>query len=320
MASKTNRIMKTVIIDRVLSKKEFLDNPPVLIDIGASGGLSRDWKQIAKYSICIAFEPDDREMGYIKSTSSTYKKLYVYNRLVVDDFKPESDFYLTKFAFCSSILKPDSQKLKDWAFSDLFEVEEKKVFKAISLRFVLSELKIDKVDWFKTDSQGLDLRLFLSLGEDLIEKVLVAEFEPGIIDAYVGEDKLWSIISYMEKKDFWMSSMKVQGSQRIAASIVDKMPWIIRRNIHRLIKDSPGWAEISYINSFKREFSKRDLLLGCIFALVKRQYGFAYELAIEGDKKFGDSIFIEIQKYAVLMIKYSFIKLPEYFLKKLFTN
>ena len=53
----------------------------------------------------------------------------------------------------------------------------------------MKELEIKSFDWFKTDSQGTDLRLFKSIGETLIPKIIVAEFEPGFINSYLGEDK-----------------------------------------------------------------------------------------------------------------------------------
>ena len=63
-------------------------------------------------------------------------------------------------------------------------------------------LKINKIDWFKTDSQGIDLRLFKSLNIEIQNKVIVAEFEPGIIDAYKNEDKLYRLVGYMSNQEF----------------------------------------------------------------------------------------------------------------------
>jgi len=53
------------IIDKILSRSEFKTDPPVLIDIGASESLPKEWQHIAKYSVCIAFDADERKMGYI---------------------------------------------------------------------------------------------------------------------------------------------------------------------------------------------------------------------------------------------------------------
>jgi len=204
------------IIDKILSRSEFAENPPVLLDIGASGEIHPKWRRIAPYSVCIAFDADQREMGYTVKKSSGYRKLYVYNSIVAAEEQNETDFYLTRSPFCSSLLQPDQQNLKEWAFGGLFEVERTVRLKTATIPQVLAEIGIGKIDWFKTDSQGTDLRLFNSLGEERINRVLVAEFEPGIIDSYLGEDKLWQLMAYMEKKPFWMVSLEVIGSQRFA--------------------------------------------------------------------------------------------------------
>ena len=69
------------IIDQILSCPLLLENPPVLLDIGASGEIHAKWKAIAKYSICIAFDADDREIGFAASESKGYRKLSVFNSL-----------------------------------------------------------------------------------------------------------------------------------------------------------------------------------------------------------------------------------------------
>ena len=37
----------------------------------------------------------------------------------------------------------------------------------------------------------------------------------GIIDEYDGEDKLYQLMGYMDKKPFWVTGMQIKGSHRI---------------------------------------------------------------------------------------------------------
>lgn len=307
------------IIDKILCKKEFQDKPPVLIDIGAAGRLPEIWKDIGKHSVCIAFDADDREMGYVERESKNYKKLYVYPRILINTSDSEAEFYLTKSPHCSSLLRPLNQELTQWAFADLFAIDKRVSLKAINLQTVLQELDLDRVDWFKTDSQGTDLRLFKSLGDAIIQKVLVADFEPGIIDAYEGEDKLWQLMSFMERSGFWMSDINIKGSQRIRADILKDFNKFERRYISQFIKTSPGWGEATYINNFNQDvhFSKRDLLLGWVFSSIKQQHGFALQIANEGYNQFCDAIFLELRTHTMQRVKRSYIWLPAYFIRRL---
>jgi hypothetical protein len=306
------------IFDEILTTKELLEHPPILLDIGASGKIDQKWRQIAKHSICIAFDADEREMGYIEQESKGYKKLYVYNCIASDDQSAELDFYLTKSPYCSSLLHPDNKAIEDYAFAPLFEVEQTVKMKAIELKSVFQQLNLDYLDWFKTDSQGTDLRLFLNLGDDLINRILVAEFEPGIMDAYQGEDKLYTVMSCLEKKNFWMSAMNVQGTQRIQPKSIDlyfnKLEKKYLQDLHRV---SPGWGEITYFKKLGTNLTKRDLLLFWIFAIIDEQYGFSLEIAQQGQKKYFDPIFDELIKQSLKKFKESYYpQLAGLFLKK----
>ena len=285
----------------------------MLIDIGASGELNPKWKLLAKHSVCIAFDADEREISHIEMEPSHFKKLHVFNAVLTDKAKGKIPFYLTNSPFCSSALKPDNQSLEDWFFADLFEVERRVELNSIDLPQVLKKLEIEYVDWFKTDSQGTDLRLFRSLGNDLIKRVLVAEFEPGFIDAYQGEDKLYDVLAFMDKLPFWMIDIQVHGTQRIKRATVHRH---FNKKEHRLmselLKMSPGWAEVAFINTLQQDvlFTEREFLLGWIFATLYFQHGYALELALKAAQKYGDSIFEELSRVSTKQVKDKYRILP----------
>ena len=122
--------------------------------------------------------------------------------------------------------------------------------KTVNLNQALTELNIKQIDWFKTDSQGTDLRLFASLNSGIINKILAADFEPGIIDAYTGEDKLGTLLSYMDKLPFWVDEMKLPKTVRIKKEtkklLSEKVGNQIENNLNYILKSSPFCAEISF--------------------------------------------------------------------------
>jgi hypothetical protein len=283
------------IIEMVLNQPELKENPPVLLDIGASANLHEKWREIAKHSICIAFDADERDMEHTTQASKEYYRLYVFNAIVTENLEGEANFYLTRSPYCSSLLEPDIGKLQLWAFAPLFETENRVRLKCTTLPTILREVGVSRVDWFKTDSQGTDLRLFKSLGQSIINHVLIAEFEPGIMDSYKGEDKLHALMSYMESHPFWLSEMECMGTQRISQRIIKHYFPGKSENMGMYLRNSPFWVNITYLNSFDNNtFSKRDFLLGWVFATMERQYGFALELAHYGERKFNDSLFLKL--------------------------
>jgi hypothetical protein len=290
-------------IQELLNHTSVKQQPPVLIDVGASGKIHRNWRAIAKYSICIAFEADTRDFGYVVKETDNYKKLYVYNCIVTDQTDTTTKFYLTKQPHCSSVLEPDLNGLKYMAWANRFEVDKVVQLPSKDLYSVLQELGIQYVDWFKTDSQGLDLRLFKNMGSDRIAKVHVAEFEPGLIDAYKGEDKIHHLIAFMEStKLFWLSDFVVKGSAHISPSLLATLSQnsFIRKLKMFSIKNSPGWGELTYMNYLNQaNVSKRDYLVGLAFGLELKQYGFVLERAQEAAKIYPEEqLFLSVQLYA----------------------
>lgn len=268
------------------------DKPPVLVDVGASGALPPQWKTIARYAIGVAFDADTRDFAVAESATKGYRKLYSINRLLAAKPADEVEFYLTRSPYCSSSLRPDAAALAPWAFRPLFDVEKVVRMPAASLQGALGAVGIDYVDWYKTDSQGTDLRIFDALPAGTIGRVLVAEFEPGIIDAYVGEDKLHALLAYMDRKPFWVTDMKIQGSQRIEQDDLAQLGALQRRGIGSFLKTAPGWCEIAYINTFAGSgMGLREHLLGWAFSSIKGEHGFALHLAQRGRREFGDPLF-----------------------------
>jgi len=301
-------------LEKILTRPEFEADPPVLVDIGASGGLNRSWKILAKYSVCLAFDPDSREMQPAQRASSAYRELHVFPRAVTSGAEGPADFYLTESPACSSLLPPDEKNLATWEFAGRFRVVKKTTVETMHIRTALGTIGCQRVDWFKTDSQGADLRLFLSLGEALLGKVMVAEFEPGIMDAYCGEDKLWRLMSAMDGHGFWMCRAELKGSARLGAGAAKRMGRFERNYLVHLLKPAPGWGEVTYLNSFAaHERSRRDYLLGWVCATILEQHGFALELAHAAFERFADAIFTDAAEESMRRIRRSYFRLPAYF-------
>jgi len=291
------------ILEQLFSLNYFKEKPPVLIDIGASGQIHPEWSAIAKHSVCIAFDADSRDFITINigaEENSGYKKLLLINAIVSDKNDKTTRFYLTASPHCSSSLLPISKELDNWSFADLFKVESTVELKNVSISSVLNENKITYVDWYKTDSQGIDLRLFKAFSVEVQKKILVAEFEPGFIDAYEGEDKISGLLPYMETLPFWMSDCSVKGSQRISKQTLNKynLP-----SDKLNLRNSACWAEFAYINTCEFLQSERDLLLALAFSCIKKQFGFALDLLLKLENKIDQSLFKNIETFLITALK-----------------
>ena len=307
-----------LIIDKIMKHDALQTNPPVLVDIGASGTIHETWEPIAKYAICIAFDADSRDFEICESEDKGWRKLYSMNRLVASEAAEEMDFYLTHSPHCSSSLAPDKEALKPWAFSPLFEVENIVKLPSVDLQSALLKAGVDYIDGYKTDSQGTDLRIFNSLPKEIIDKILIAEFEPGIIDAYQGEDKLHHLLAHMEKEPFWISKMEIKGSQRINHLDFKSLNYFQQRGIGSFLKMAPGWCEISYLNKMEiGEMTLREYLLAWVFASLSSEHGFALFVSKKGFELFGENLLIVLQKESRRKLSEGYFRLGYNLLKRI---
>lgn len=298
------------IIHKISQREDIIKQPPVLLDIGASEGINPMWQSIAKFSVCIAFDADNRDFEYIVNDESHFKKLYSFSKIVVDKHEGGSSkrkFYLTQSPYCSSLLHPDNASVAKYHFANLFNVVEEAQIDTITLNEVIEKTGVPKIDWFKSDTQGTDLRLFTSVSKELQEKVLILELEPGFIDAYKGEDKIFHAVQYLESlKQFFLIHFTVKGPYRMPASDFDSLfPSAYTKALaHQSIKPIPGWAEMIYMNELNQStVSSRDYILSWLFATLQDRHDVAYTYAKRAGQQYNEAIFTECQNHSVNQLK-----------------
>jgi FkbM family methyltransferase len=271
-----------------------LGHRAVLIDIGASVAPLEIWRPIASHSIYIGFDPDQREMQEV--TDRAYHQATIVDEAVAAEVgNDEAHFYFTKSPTCSSTLKPDAASLGEYLFTDLFAVEREAGVRVTTLDAVLDRLDLPGIDWLKTDSQGIDLRLFESLKPERRAKVLAPDLEPGLIDAYLGEDLFVDAHKQLLKSGFWLSDLEVQGTVKMRTSTLDRLKAIVPAPLLeravRSLKPSPGWLNARYLRTLpwlaQGDFTRRDYVVLWLFACLDAQLDFASDLAVEYEERFG---------------------------------
>jgi FkbM family methyltransferase len=269
--------------DAVARMLSDLDIHPVLADIGSSGLGPAPWRQIAAESVYLGFDPDAREP---EAGASSFGDTRVVRKAVTADSVSKVGFHLTRSPHCSSSLEPDSASLSPYLFADLFDVVGTEEVEAVTLNDALDAQGLDGPDWIKIDSQGTDLRLFASLADARRSRLIAVDVEPGLIDAYKGEDLFVDTHARLLREGFWPSRFIVQGAARIRASRADELlgRGLTREDIETSLRPSPGWIEARYLSTVDRVREAREArgpALLWAFAMLDDQPGFAYEVARE---------------------------------------
>lgn len=267
---------------------------PVLFDIGAAGSPPSVWSTIASESICVSFDPNSDTLK--QEDSGEFFKRAIINKAVSATPLAQVEFHATRHPSCSSTLEPNQSALAEYLFSDFFEVKGVTSVPAITIEQVLAMLTLDRIHWFKVDSQGTDGRLFLSIPAQVRNRVLAVDVEPGLINAYVGEDFFTDVHSMLTNNGFWLSRCRLKGSVRMSREAVKtylSMPFGAHaEQAAKAIRETPGWVEARYLRSpmalCQGACDAGDLALLWCFAMVDDQPGFALDVAAAYRSAYGD--------------------------------
>lgn len=286
--------MSRTLILRILKSEELRRQPPVLVDVGASGEVHDAWLPIARWSIGVGFDPDSRERPADEPIARAFREWHFVPSIVSPTTTDRQTLYLTKSPFCSSTLRPLTEELAHYTFADLFTVVGTTTVPSTTLADALATLGISSIDWLKVDTQGTDCQIVQSLPPDLRRSLLVIDLEPGVMRSYEAEDTLAKVLATFEASPFWCSALSVLGPVRGSRAVLSRyLTERTRRRCDRTERPAAGWVNIQYMNSFRDPDTAtvRNLLLGWVLATLQQFHPFALELADLGVRRHGDERF-----------------------------
>lgn len=312
------------LLERVFAEPELRASPPVLVDVGAAGGVHPAWRRIARHAIGVGFEPDAREAAPLDAARGMFARWIFCRALAVPE--PARDgtaaLHLTASPQCSSMLRPAAGPLGEWVFADFFRVTETRALPATTLGAALAAEGIARVDWLKCDTQGLDLKLYRSLPADWRARLLAVEFEPGLMDAYDGEDRLADVLAAMAREPYWLSELSVGRTARGRAGLIGErlgrvaVPWV-----RRLGPSAPGWANVRFLRDVAlgaEPLDRRAYLLSWVFATITGQPGQALTTATLGAGRFGGGIFEDLAAASARNLRWAAVRaLPAFAWRRL---
>ena len=238
------------------------------LDIGAQGGFNSDNFFPKKYNIFfenVLIEPIDSEAKKLKNeknvinkglwSSKTSKKLYILkNRLGSSSmFEPD----LANFEI-HNIKEEDYEKYK---VTQTIEVE------CDTIQNLLSQLKIDSLDYLKIDTQGSELEIIKGIG---IYRPLLIKLEAHIFSMYKGVAGWHKILNYLYDLNYIAIDWKPIGSHNTRAPAEIDMIFI------------PNFNSIEggkIINNSKEKFISLMLIFGQLnlLKIIIRKLNLKYE-------------------------------------------
>ncbi len=169
----------------------------VIIDLGSSDAKVN--KFLKSYQEEITYIDIDAISNDENKSLKYYKKISINKGL--HDVKGIHEFYERDYIGTSSFLIEDKEIIKSYGIEHLFNLKNKHSFDSITLSEVLSENKIEYIDFLKLDLEGLDYRILKSI-ENKLENVSVIMTEVRFQPLFVGESYFFEISQFLYSKGF----------------------------------------------------------------------------------------------------------------------
>lgn len=137
------------------------------------------------------------------SVGSNHSRFGAYHpvREVIAPEAGPAVFHERAFLPCSSLLDIDHEAFRAFGLQDLSAIVKSHEVVATTLADVLRDARIDRIDYIKTDLEGMDERVVRS-AESLVAGAAVVQMELRFLPLFEGEPYLDETVAYMRSRGF----------------------------------------------------------------------------------------------------------------------
>lgn len=173
-------------------------HPLVLVDVGARGGLKKNWSAAARHLRLLGFEPDSREFGRLADPdveqgfsparpARSGEPSNVFFDVALADKAGTIRLHVARDAGLSSVFEPNAQFLDAFPEAGRFDTVDIRDVPADTLDNLLRTRDVQDVDFIKADTQGSELLVLRGAAATLASAMFGVEVEVEFAEIYRGQ-------------------------------------------------------------------------------------------------------------------------------------
>ena len=260
------------------------DFPLVLIDVGASGGLEKNWLEAKRHLQIIGFEPDERAYNELIEKQN---KITKYLNIALGDGR-DTPFYLTKKQQTSSMYKPNYNFLKSFPDIERFDLIGEIDLKTDTLDNLYNKGSINRADFIKLDTQGSELSILNGGKEILSNQIFGIEIEVEFVELYENQPLFSDVDQFIGKLGYYLFDIQRAYWKRKSGNInYGKKGQLVFGNALYLKK--PDYFKKTVENLNDLDLKKSKVLNAISICLLYGYVDYAYEIFNENKAKFKNS-------------------------------
>ena len=217
--------------------ESYKTNPLLLVDVGARGGLKRDWEAARPYLRVVGFEPEQREFEKLAQRTTAGDDSTRILNVALHSVEGPLEFHVARDRGLSSIFEPNRPFLDAFPDAARFDTTDTQQVAADTLDNVLRVHGIADADFIKVDTQGSELFVLRGAAGTLASSMVGVEVEVEFTPIYNGQPLFADVDSFM---------------RGLGYMLFDLRPCYWKRAAGRAIGGPRGqiiWADALYLKS-----------------------------------------------------------------------
>jgi FkbM family methyltransferase len=227
------------------------ENPIIIVDVGAGGGVDNGWSGLPTGSRVIGFEPDEDECRRLNAIERNPGGPRVdYIPVALGKERASVPFYRTVMSHCSSTLRPIEELRVRFPTFEGTAIESARNIELVPLDDWCHEQAVFHVDFIKLDTQGSELDI-LSGAKHILDSTLIVETEVELNPLYENQPLFGDVDAHLRSQGFELWTLDCLNFCQMTGLQVSEIDQRSEGGGHSLISRRPAgqlmWAQAFFV-------------------------------------------------------------------------
>jgi len=187
---------------------EYTRHPLILADVGARGGLKRNWLPAQKHLRVFAFEPDRKEFDRLVDREKGQSTSHIHFNAALHNRRGPLALNITQDRGLSSIFEPNQAFISAFPDASRFNITAVANVDADTLDNLLMTCGLTDLDFIKADTQGSELYVLEGAAQLLESSVVGVEVEVEFTPVYANQPLFADVDAYLRSLGFFLFDLR----------------------------------------------------------------------------------------------------------------
>jgi len=187
---------------------EYERHPVVLADVGARGGLKKNWSAAERHLRVLGFEPDEREYLRLVAATKGRESSRMFFHAALHNRRGPIALRIAQDRGLSSIFEPNRVFLDGFPDAERFNTTDVHEVYADTLDNLLASAGLSDIDFIKADTQGSELYVLEGAAQALAVSTVGVEVEVELTPIYKDQPLFADVDRYMRDAGYLLFDLR----------------------------------------------------------------------------------------------------------------